>query len=83
MELNEAQQLVQASAREIARRTLAPIAAELDRSGEFPEAPLRELARLGLMGVNVPARYGGAEAGVVAYSLALRSTAEYRGAGVS
>jgi alkylation response protein AidB-like acyl-CoA dehydrogenase len=75
MELSETQRLVQASAREVARRVLAPVAAELDRSGEFPEAPLRELAALGLMGVNVPARFGGAEAGVVAYSLALQEIA--------
>jgi alkylation response protein AidB-like acyl-CoA dehydrogenase len=75
MDLSETQRLVQASARDIARRVLLPIAAELDRTGEFPEAPLRELAGLGLMGVNVPARFGGAEAGVVAYSLALQEIA--------
>jgi alkylation response protein AidB-like acyl-CoA dehydrogenase len=75
MELNETQRLVQASAREAARRVLAPIAVDLDRSGAFPVAALAELAALGLMGVNVPARYGGAEAGVVAYSLALQEVA--------
>jgi alkylation response protein AidB-like acyl-CoA dehydrogenase len=75
MELSETQRLVQTTAGEIARRVLLPIAAELDRASEFPERALRELAELGLMGVNVPARYGGAEAGVVAYSLALQEIA--------
>jgi alkylation response protein AidB-like acyl-CoA dehydrogenase len=75
MELSDTQRLVQASARDIAQRVLAPIAAELDRSGEFPDAALRALAGLGLMGVNVPARFGGTEAGVVAYSLALQEVA--------
>ena len=73
--LSEAQQMVQVSAREIARRVLAPVAAQLDRSGEFPAAQLRSLAALGLMGINVPAHYGGAEAGPVAYSLALQEVA--------
>src|SRR4051812_22050207 len=67
--------MVQISAREIARRVLAPVAAQLDQSGEFPTAQLRALAALGLMGINVPAQYGGAEAGPVAYSLALQEIA--------
>jgi alkylation response protein AidB-like acyl-CoA dehydrogenase len=73
--LEASQELVQQTAREVARRVLAPIAAEIDRSGRFPSAELGELARAGLMGVNVPERYGGADAGVIAYSLALQEVA--------
>ena len=36
-----------------------------------PRELLQEMASLGLMGVNVPAELGGAEAGVVAYALAI------------
>ena len=72
---SEAEQLVQQTARDLARRVLAPIAAALDREGRFPEQALGELARAGLMGVNVPEQYGGAGAGVVAYSLALQEIA--------
>lgn len=73
--LTEAQRLVQHNAREVARRVLVPCAAQLDRDGTFPEAQLAELARAGLMGVNISEQYGGSEAGVVAYSLALQEIA--------
>jgi alkylation response protein AidB-like acyl-CoA dehydrogenase len=73
--LDTSQELVRESAREVARRVLAPVAAEIDRNSRFPSAELAELARAGLMGVNVPERYGGAAAGVVAYSLALQEVA--------
>lgn len=71
----EEQLLIQKTTREYAQRSLAPRAAERDVTGAFPEAELRELAELGLLGINVPSQYGGAEAGVVAYSLALTELA--------
>src|SRR5712692_2106828 len=70
-ELNETQALVQQAARRYAQKTLAPIAAQLDREGRFPREQLRELAELGLMGVNVPEEYGGSAAGAVSLVLAL------------
>lgn len=68
---NEAQEMVVATARQFAARTLAPRAAELDRSGAFPRESLAEAAALGLLGINVPERLGGVEAGAVAYALAV------------
>ncbi len=70
-ELNETQRMVQQSARSYAQKALAPIAAALDREGRFPREQLRELAELGLMGVNVPEEFGGAAAGAVSYVLAM------------
>jgi alkylation response protein AidB-like acyl-CoA dehydrogenase len=70
-DLSEEQALVQKSAREVAERLLAPRARARDEEGTFPEEELAELARLGLLGVNVPAELGGAEAGAVAYALAM------------
>jgi alkylation response protein AidB-like acyl-CoA dehydrogenase len=75
-EPNETQRLVQQAARSYAQKTLAPIAAQIDREGRFPREQLAELAELGLMGVNVPEEYGGAAAGAVAYSLALTEIAQ-------
>jgi alkylation response protein AidB-like acyl-CoA dehydrogenase len=71
LELSETQRMVQQTAREFAQRRLAPGAAELDKSKRSPEAALRGLAELGLLGVNVPSQWGGAEAGVVSYALAM------------
>jgi alkylation response protein AidB-like acyl-CoA dehydrogenase len=75
-ELTEAQALVRDTARNYAQQKLAPVAARLDREGRFPREQLKELAELGLMGVNIPERYGGAEAGAVAYALAMMEIAQ-------
>src|SRR5947208_9419731 len=74
--LTDTQKLVQQTARDYAQRSLAPIAGQLDREGRFPREQLRELAELGLMGVNVPEEYGGAQAGAVAYALAMMEIAQ-------
>jgi alkylation response protein AidB-like acyl-CoA dehydrogenase len=74
-ELTETQSLIQKSTRDFVERAVRPIAAELDRTERFPAELLKGLAELGLMGVNVPASLGGAEAGVVAYSVAMTEVA--------
>ncbi len=71
----ETQQLIRQTARDFAVKELEPGAAERERNGEFPHAQLRQMAELGLMGVNVPERWGGVEAGVVSYSLAMMEIA--------
>jgi len=75
-ELTEAQQLVRDTARNYAQKTLAPIAGQLDREGRFPQEQLAELAELGMMGVNIAEEYGGAQAGAVAYALAMMEIAQ-------
>ena len=74
-ELSDEQRQVRDMARELAGRELAPKAAARDRSGAFPVEELGALARLGLLGVNLPESLGGAQAGVVAYSLAMTEIA--------
>jgi hypothetical protein len=75
LQLTETQTLIQDTARKVARERVAPQARTLDREERFPKEQLQELAGLGLMGVNIPAQYGGAEAGVVSYSLAMMEMA--------
>jgi len=72
---SETQQAVAEVARSFAEGRVAPAAAENDRRGRFPEELVRELGALGLLAVNVPAAYGGSEAGPVAYALALMEIA--------
>ena len=76
LELTETQALVRNTARTFARERVAPGARERDRTEAFPTELLREMAELGLLGVNVPAEYGGAEAGATAYALAMMEIAE-------
>src|SRR5262245_60413232 len=75
LEPSEHQRLVAATARDYAERELQPRAAERDETGRFPEAELRALGHLGLLGVNVPEALGGSAAGAVAYSLAMQEIA--------
>ena len=75
-EPDQHQRLVQETARKYAQESLAPVAGQLDREGRFPSEQLRELAELGMMGVNVPEEYGGAQAGAVAYALAMMEIAQ-------
>ena len=77
LDLNEEQRLIRETARQFAVTELAPVAAALDR-GEQPEmflGNLKKLAELGFMGLNVKADYGGSEAGVIAFSVALTEIA--------
>ncbi len=74
-ELNETQALVRRTAREFTEQRIVPVAAELDHESRFPTEILAGLAELGMMGVNLPAELGGAEAGVVSYSLAMMEVA--------
>ena len=74
-DLTEEERLIQRTARDFAERVLAPRAAARDATCEFPLVELREMGRLGLLGIAVPEALGGAAAGVVAYSLAMQELA--------
>jgi alkylation response protein AidB-like acyl-CoA dehydrogenase len=76
LELTETQALVRNTARTFARERVAPGARDRDRNETFPAELLSEMAELGLLGVNVPSAYGGAEAGAVSYALAMMEIAE-------
>jgi alkylation response protein AidB-like acyl-CoA dehydrogenase len=69
--LSEEHLMIQQMARKFAQEKIAPIAAEFDESGEFPIDTVREMGRLGLMGVEVPEEYGGAGMDSIAYVLAM------------
>jgi hypothetical protein len=72
---SETQEMIRSTARQFAGRVLEPNAARLDREHRFPRESLAEAAELSLLGINVPAEYGGVEAGAVAYSLAVTELA--------
>jgi butyryl-CoA dehydrogenase len=75
MRLTDEQRMLRDTAREFARKELAPHAAEWDRTAQFPAEALAEIARLGFMGMLVPPEYGGAGADHVGYALALEEIA--------
>lgn len=75
MILNEQQTMIRDMARQFAQERLAPNAARWDRERHFPMEEIREMGRLGLMGMNVPAEWGGAGADYVSTALALEEIA--------
>ncbi|MFZ4860429.1 MAG: acyl-CoA dehydrogenase family protein, partial [Desulfuromonadaceae bacterium] len=77
LDLTGEQKLIQDTAREFARAELEPVAAALDRSHDRTPllVNLKKLAELGFMGLNVKGQYGGSEAGVIAFSLAITEIA--------
>ncbi len=77
LDLTEEQKIIQDTARSFAKAELEPAAAIHDTTGdrELFLKNLRKLAELGLMGINVKGEYGGSEAGVVSFSVAVTEIA--------
>ncbi len=67
----EEQLMIQDVARRIAQEKIAPSAEHHDHTGEFPLENIRTLGENGLMGIEVPAEYGGAGMDPVSYVLAM------------
>ncbi|MGH7355284.1 MAG: acyl-CoA dehydrogenase family protein [Candidatus Rokuibacteriota bacterium] len=74
-ELSDEQQMIRAMAAEFAQAEVRPIAAEIDRDARFPHETLKRMGALGLMGIAVPERWGGAGADTVSYAVALEAIA--------
>jgi len=71
LELTDEQQMIQAMAREFAESEIAPIAGEIDREARYPHETIKRMGELGLMGIFIPEKWGGAGADTVSYALAL------------
>ena len=57
--------------REFAQTEIAPRAAEIDRSDQFPMDLWRKFGELGVLGITVPEQYGGADMGYLAHMVAM------------
>ncbi len=76
-ELNEEQRLIQETARRIAKEKIAPRAAEMDETGEYPHDIFAAFKETGLTGLTIPREYGGSGAGMFALALAVEEAAKY------
>jgi len=70
-DLGETADQLRASVRGFTADEIAPIAAEIDRSNEFPRALWPKLGDMGLLGVTVEEEYGGAGLGYLEHVVAM------------
>ena len=69
--LGETIDLLREAVEDFAQAEIAPLAAEIDRSNEFPPEMWRKLGDMGLLGITVPETYGGSDMGYLAHIVAM------------
>jgi butyryl-CoA dehydrogenase len=74
-ELTEEQRLFREMVRDFAAREVAPLAKQVDEEGIFPQATVKKMGELGLMGVAIPTEYGGAGSDNVCYAIGMEEIA--------
>ena len=70
-QLGEDLEALRDSVHAFAQAEIAPRAAEIDRSDQFPMDLWRKMGELGVLGITVPEEYGGANMGYLAHMLAM------------
>jgi alkylation response protein AidB-like acyl-CoA dehydrogenase len=78
-QLNDEQLQLKKSVREFAEREIAPHVMTWDEASEFPMSIVKELGKLGLLGIIFPAEYGGAGMGYVEYITAIEELSRVDG----
>ena len=64
-------EMLRESVAAFARNEIAPLAGEIDRSDQFPMHLWRRMGELGVLGITVDEKYGGADMGYLAHMVAM------------
>ena len=70
-DLGETADLLRDAVHEFAQAEIAPLAAEIDRSNEFPNTLWPKLGEMGLLGITVPENLGGSGMGYLEHMVAM------------
>jgi alkylation response protein AidB-like acyl-CoA dehydrogenase len=73
--LTDEQRAIRDLARQIARERIAPMAAHVDETEEYPSEQVKLLGQQGLCGLHIAEEYGGSGAGSLAFCLAAEEVA--------
>jgi butyryl-CoA dehydrogenase len=73
--LTEEHLMIQDLARKFAESELAPIAAKIDETAEYPVEMFAKMGELGFMGLTVPDAYGGTGTDTVSYAIVIEELA--------
>lgn len=77
--LSKEQQMARALFREFAENEVKPLAEEVDETERFPEETVKKMAKLGMMGIYFPKKYGGAGADVLTYAMCVEELSKVCG----
>jgi len=69
--LGDSIDLLRDAVQDFAQAEIAPLAAAIDRSNEFPNELWPKLGEMGLLGITVPETYGGSALGYLAHIVAM------------
>ena len=74
--LSREHELLRKMYREFAQNEVRPLAAELDEEERFPKENIPKLAKLGMLGIPFPTKYGGTGADNLAYAMCVEEIAK-------
>ena len=74
--LSKEHEILRKMYREFAQNEVKPLAQEIDEEERFPSETIPKLAKLGLLGIPFPKKYGGAGGDNLAYAMAVEEIAK-------
>src|SRR2546427_1004574 len=78
-ELDSEHEMIRQTVRDFAEKEVRPVAAHVDKTGEFPKATVAKMAGLGFLGVAIPTEYEGAGLDAVALAIGIEEIARVCG----
>ena len=76
-ELSEELSELQGTVRRLAQDKIKPRAREIDATGQYPEDLFQLFKEAGLLGLCIPAEYGGGGAGILGLTIAIEEVSKY------
>ncbi|MGH7493865.1 MAG: acyl-CoA dehydrogenase [bacterium] len=76
LKLSDEQVMLRDTVREFAQKELAPLAAQIDVTMEFPAENLHKMGELGFLGIPFPSKYGGGDLDTVSFALMIEEIAQ-------
>ena len=77
--LTKEQEMLRKLFRDFAQNEVKPLAALVDEEEMFPEETVKKMAKLGMLGIYFPKKYGGAGADVLSYAMCVEELSKVCG----